>query len=161
MAFNRNPTPTTTSPLSPMRIDKRRILIAAAVLFLTILLICNYVSLRRENNILNDINGDLKNQIDVLLNKNSDLRINLKEMNGFYDKCIETSRKTEKKLKKTKYFHHMLHVKSKKFIAELKKKINGFQLKGDCDLLTMFRNTYDKFSEFFNNHFSKSNKATH
>ena len=153
MAFNRNPT--TTSPLPPMRIDQRRILIAAAVIFLSILLIWNYMSLRRENNKLNDINGDLKNQIDVLLSKNSDLKINLKEMNGFYDKCIETSRKTEKKLKKTKYFHHMLKVKSKKFIEDLKKKINGFQLKGDCDLLTMFRNTYDKFSEFFNTQFSK------
>ena len=113
------------------------------------------MSLRRENNVLNDINGDLKNQIDVLLSKNSDLRINLKEMNGFYDKCIETSKKTEKKLKKTKYFHHMLKVKSKKFIEDLKRKINGFQLKGDCDFLTMLRNTYDKVSGFFNTTFPK------
>lgn len=156
MAFNRNPTPATTSPMPPMRIDKRRILFVLALLFLSFFFIWNYMSLRRENSILNDINGDLKNQIDVLLSKNSDLRINLKEMNGFYEKCIENSRKTEKKLKKTKYFHHMLQVKSKKFIEGLKKKINGFQLKGDCDLLSMFRNTYEKFSGFFNTYFSKS-----
>jgi len=158
MAFNKDPPTIFQSSPFPTKkfFNKFLIWMLLNLLILIILLIILY-DLKKENKKLNGINHDFSNKLNMLTNKNSDLQINLKEMGGFYDRCLDHSKKIDKKFKKTKYFHHMLKQRSKKFIENLNRKINSFQLQGgNCDLLTIVKNTYDKFKGFFNTFYEKN-----
>lgn len=146
MAYNREPTsiPTTQS-FSP------KPLIKALVLALLILYTFFYIiRLQKEISSLESRNATLSNELIGLREKNSNIQIDAKMIRINFEQCLEKSKKTEKKLKKTKYFYHMLKLESRKLIDQLRKKMGSFQIKGgDCNLLSFIQNSYEKFKDFF------------
>ena len=52
---------------------------------------------------------------------------------------------------------HMLKQRSRSLIAQLKKKISGFQIPGgDCNIINFLTNSYLKFKDFFTNFYENN-----
>ena len=126
------------------------------MLFTSFLTIHTYMLLK-ENNTLEEKNSLLQQKLKAATEKSAHFQSNVKEVNGFYDRCLENSRKLEKKYKKISYFHYMLKRNSKAMMEKLKKRLHNFQIpSGDCDLFSFFKKTFDKFKNFYEEFYEKT-----